>query len=75
MTRNKLKVIIVKKTMISKENRTKFKQLILLPFKQSIPRRRNIMLIIGFLPKKSAFRALILIKSKISKETANKLKS
>ena len=74
MTRDKLKVIIVKKTMISKENRTKFKQLIHLPFKQSIPRRRNIMLIIGFLPKKSAFRALILIKSKISKETANKLK-
>ena len=74
MTRDKLKVIIVKKTMISKENRTKFKQLILLPFKQSILRRHNIMLIIGFLPKKSAFRVLILIKSKISKETANKLK-
>ena len=71
----KLIVMFMKTTMNSKENQTKSKPQTLHPSKQLIPRKRNTMSIIEFLPKKLVFKVSILIRNRINKETLSRLKT
>lgn len=71
----KLIVMFMKTIMISRENQTKSKQQTLHPSKQLIPRKRNTMSIIEFLPKKLVFKVLILIRNRIKIEKKSRLKT